>query len=682
LGSVKSILQGLLRNFFDMTKEAALKRVNELIDLLKRANQAYYQEAQPFISDREFDEALNELQKLEEQFGLQSEGSPTQRVGGEPSSIFPTVEHPQPMLSLDNTYNEDELKDFDRRVNDILGDTEYSYGVELKFDGASIRLRYENSKLVLGATRGDGTQGDDITKNLRTVRDIPLKLSSEFSETLEIRGEAYIEKEAFVRLNEYRDEQGLSAFANPRNSTAGSLKMQDPREVSKRPIRFFAFDLILPDADHSRTHAEKLSLLSDMGIPVCKHFKVCSSIDDVFSTIEKWKTLRSDLPYETDGVVIKVNEERYHEELGTTSKFPRWAIAYKFEAEQATTLLESITLQVGRLGKITPVAELTPVQLAGTTVKRASLHNEDEILRKDIRPGDTVVVEKAGEIIPQVVSVVNPDREERAAPFAMPENCPACSETLVKLGDEVAWRCVNPECPPQVRERVAHFASRDAMDIEGLGEAVVEQLINEGLITTYADLYKLTKEELLPLERMAEKSAQNLIDAIAKSKEQPLEKLIYALGIRFVGKTVAKDLARHLASMDAIIDASVEKMTAIDSIGPKIAESVVSFFLSNKNRKLIERLREAGLTFTFEKEEVVSSVLNGKKIVLTGSLPTYTRKEAKTLIEKHGGKTTSSVSRNTDYLLAGESPGSKYDKALKLDVPILSEDELKNMIGE
>jgi DNA ligase (NAD+) len=665
-----------------MTKEAAEKRVTELKDLLKRANRAYYQEAQPFISDREFDEALDELQQLEEKFDLQTEDSPTQRVGGEPSSIFPTVEHPQQMLSLDNTYNEEELKDFDRRVKDILGDITFSYAVELKFDGASIRLRYENGELVLGATRGDGNRGDDITKNIRTVRDIPLTLEPNQNQTLEIRGEAYMEKEAFVRLNEYRDEQGLSAFANPRNSTAGSLKMQDPREVSKRPIRFFAFDLILPDSDTSRTHAEKLNMVSDMGIPVCEHFKVCDSIDEVFKTIEQWKNLRSDLPYETDGVVIKVNEERYHEELGSTSKFPRWAIAYKFKAEQASTLLESITLQVGRLGKITPVAELKPVHLAGTTVKRASLHNEDEILRKDIRPGDTVVVEKAGEIIPQVVSVVNPDREGRSAPFSMPDNCPACDEKLVKLGDEVAWRCMNPECPPQVRERVTHFASRDAMDIEGLGEAVVEQLINEGLITTYADLYLLKKEQLLPLERMAEKSAQNLIDAIAKSKKQPLERLVYALGIRFVGKTVAKDLAGNLLSMDAIMNTDTEEMTAIDSIGPKIAESVSSFFSSEKNRKLIERLREAELTFSYEKEETLSSVLDGKKVVLTGTLPTYSRKEAKDLIEKHGGKTTSSVSKNTDYLIAGDSPGSKYDKAVKLNIPILSENDFIELIGE
>src|SRR6056297_288379 len=665
-----------------MTTLEAQERVEELRDLLERANRAYYDEAKPFISDREFDEALKELRELEEEYELQSEDSPTQRVGGQPTSDFPTVEHPVPLLSLDNTYNSEDLKDFDRRVRDRIGDDTFTYAVELKFDGAAVRLRYEDRKLILGATRGDGERGDDITPNIRTIGDVPLSLSDDAPEVLEVRGEAYMEKEAFVRLNEYREENGLQPFANPRNSTAGSLKMQDPRDVARRPIRMFIFDLILEPDDKERTHQSKMAMLRELEFAVCEHFEVCDTIDDVLEIVGRWDDLRHELSYATDGVVIKVNEEKFREQLGSTSKAPRWAISYKFEADQATTILESITLQVGRLGSITPVAELKAVELAGTTVKRASLHNEDEILRKDIRPGDTVVVEKAGEIIPQVLSVVNPDRAGRPEPFLMPENCPACGEKLVKLGDEVAWRCMNPECPPQVRERVAHFASRDAMDIEGLGEAVVEQLIDEGLITTYADLYRLTKEKLLPLERMAEKSAQNLIDAIAKSKEQPLERLVYALGIRFVGKTVAKDLAGHLASMDAIMNASTEEMTAIDSIGPKIADSVSSFFSSEKNRKLIERLREAGLTFSYEKEEALSSVLEGKKVVLTGTLPTYSRKEAKTLIEKHGGKTTSSVSKNTDYLLAGDSPGSKYDKAVKLEIPILSENDFKELIGE
>src|SRR6056297_1914541 len=665
-----------------MTTLEAQERVEELRDLLERANRAYYDEAKPFISDREFDEALKELRELEEEYGLQSDDSPTQRVGGQPTSSFPTVEHPVPLLSLDNTYNSEDLKDFDRRVRDRIGDDTFTYAVELKFDGAAVRLRYEDRELVLGATRGDGERGDDITQNIKTIGDVPLTLSDDAPDVLEVRGEAYMEKEAFVRLNEYREENGLQPFANPRNSTAGSLKMQDPREVARRPIRMFIFDLILEPDDKERTHELKMTMLRDLGFPVCEHFEVCDTIDDVLEIIERWDDLRHELSYATDGVVIKVNEEKFREQLGSTSKAPRWAISYKFEADQATTILESITLQVGRLGSITPVAELKAVELAGTTVKRASLHNEDEILRKDIRPGDTVVVEKAGEIIPQVLSVVNPDRDDRSDPFKMPDDCPACGEPLVKFEGEVKWRCVNQECPPQVRERITHFASRDAMDIEGLGEAVVEQLIDEGLITTYADLYRLTKEKLLPLERMAEKSAQNLIDAIAKSKEQPLERLVYALGIRFVGKTVAKDLAGHLASMDRLMNASEEEMTQVDSIGPKIAESVKLFFGHEKNLQLIEHLRETGLNFEMSESDVVSNVLENKKFVLTGSLPSLTRKQASELIEKHGGKTSSSVSSNTDFLLAGDSAGSKLNKAQKLGIPILDEEKFLDMIGE
>lgn len=665
-----------------MNKSAAEKRVEELRQLIERANKAYYDDAQPFISDKEFDEALAELEQLEQEFSLQTEDSPTQRVGGKPSSDFPNVVHPEPLLSLDNTYNSDELRDFDRRVKDRLGHEEFSYIVELKFDGASIRLRYENGKLVLAATRGDGETGDDITNNVKTIQNVPLTVQNSTYPVLEIRGEAYMEKEAFVRLNQNREEQGLQPFANPRNSTAGSLKMQDPREVARRPIKLFVFDLLLEDENQTLTQDEKMEMLKQMGFPVCDHFEVCKNIGDALDHIERWDNERHELPYETDGVVIKVNEDRYREELGSTSKAPRWAIAYKFEAEQATTILESITLQVGRLGKITPVAELKPVQLAGTTVKRASLHNEDEIIRKDIRAGDTVVVEKAGEIIPQVISVMNPERKDRPDPFSMPENCPACGEKLVKFEDEVAWRCVNPECPPQVKERITHFASRDAMDIDGLGEAVVNQLIEEGLISTYADLYTLEKKNLLPLERMAEKSADNLINAIDESKKQPLERVLYALGIRFVGKTVAKDLAGSLNTMDNIRYADIETMTQIDAIGPKIAESVHAFFNNEKNNVLIDRLREYGLNFDSSNPKEASSKLADKKFVLTGSLPTLTRKEATELIEKHGGTTTSSVSKNTDYLLAGESPGSKYDKAEKLGIPILNEAELFKIVGE
>lgn len=663
-----------------MDQKQAEKRVVELRELLNKANKAYYEEAQPFISDKEFDQSLAELYELEQRFDLVTPNSPTQRVGGSPSSNFDNVVHSEPLLSLDNTYNEDELRDFDRRVRDLLGNEPFTYAVEMKFDGASIRLRYENGELILGATRGDGQKGDDITQNIKTISVIPLSIKNA-PKVMEIRGEAYMEKEAFVRLNQHREEQELSTFANPRNSTAGSLKMQDPREVARRPIKFLAFDLLLENNDPNNTQSSKMKLLKDLGFPVSNYFEVCTSINDVLSIIKKWENIRSDLPYEIDGVVIKVNEERYRNELGATSKAPRWAISYKFKAEQASTILESITLQVGRLGKITPVAELKPVQLAGTTVKRASLHNEDEIHRKDIRPGDTVVIEKAGEIIPQVVSVVNPNRENRAASFSMPKQCPACGEKLVKLEEEVAWRCMNPQCPPQILERIKHFASRDAMDIEGLGEAVVEHLINENLIQTYADLYNLKKEDLLPLERMAEKSAQNLIDAIEKSKQQPLERVIYALGIRFVGKTVAKDLASHFKSIKRLQETDIETMTEVDSIGPKIAESVYEFFRNSKNLDIIQSLQLADLTFEADEQEVISSALKGKKIVLTGTLPTLSRKEAAELIEKHGGKTSSSVSKNTDYVLAGDSAGSKLDKAHKLGISVITEKEFIDIIN-
>lgn len=665
-----------------MNKSEAQARVQELRELLNKANQAYYQEALPFISDKEFDEKLKELQTLESEFDLHEPDSPTNRVGGDVSSNFETVQHPVPLLSLDNTYNEDELNDFDGRVKKILGHDNYDYMVELKFDGASIRLRYENRKFVLGATRGDGQQGDDITNNLKTIQDIPLELPEQAPDIVEVRGEAYMEREAFARLNERREEEGLNVFANPRNSTAGSLKMQDPKAVAQRPIRFFAFDLILENEDESLTQFKKAELLQEFGLPVSEHYRICSKIDEVHAIIQEWDDLRHKLPYETDGVVIKVNQSHYRDQLGTTSKFPRWAIAYKFEAEQATTRINDITLQVGRLGTITPVAELEAVELAGTTVKRASLHNEDEIKRKDIRIGDTVVVEKAGEIIPQIINVVNPDREDRNPPFRFPENCPACGSELIKYEDEVAWRCVNPTCPPQVRIRIEHFASRDAMDIEGLGESVVDQLVSAGLIQTYADLYELQKDQIRDLERMAEKSAQNLIDAIEKSKEQPFERVIYALGIRFVGKTVAKDLAKAFKSMEQLQSVTESDLEAVDSIGPRIAESVVSFFRNDKNRQIVEALKVHGLQFELEEEELASNIFEGKKFVLTGSLPTLTRKEATELIERHGGKTASSVSGNTDYVLAGDSAGSKLDKANELGVPVLDEASFREMIGE
>ncbi len=663
-----------------MNHAQASERVRELRTLLNKANDAYYQDASPLMSDREYDLLLEELRQLEEEHSLFSPDSPTGRIGGQPTREFPTVTHPVPMLSLSNTYSRGELDDFDRRVRNLLGHKSYSYMAELKYDGMAIRLRYEKGRLVLGATRGDGSQGDDITANIRTIQDVPLTLSGRPADLLEVRGEAYMELAAFAKMNSAREENGETVFANPRNATAGTLKLQDPSIVSRRPIRMFAYDLLLEDGDGERTQKEKLDLLEKLGFRVCEHRSLCPGIEDVHDIIEKWGRLRKNLPYETDGVVVKVNEERYRDILGQTAKAPRWAIAYKFEAERAVTRIHGITLQVGRLGTITPVAELDPVLLAGTTVKRATLHNEEEIQRKDIRVGDRIVVEKAGDIIPQVVSVVLQEDGERGGSFGMPEACPACSSKLVKLPEEVAWRCTNNQCPPQVRSRLEHFASRDAMDIDGMGEAVVDQLVTEQLVTAFPDLYRLDADDLIPLERMGEKSAANLIASIGKSREKPFEKVLYALGIRFVGITVARDLARAFPSIDALTDATEEELCAIDSIGPRIAGSVRSFLDQPDNLDMIRQLRELGLTFESELPETASDRFSGKTFVLTGTLPTLKRSEAQAHIENHGGKVTSSVSKKTDFVLAGDEAGSKLEKAKKLGLTIITENDFFEMI--
>ncbi len=664
-----------------MDKIKARDRIAELREILEKANEAYYQKADPIMSDREFDTLLQELLDLEMEHDLQTPDSPSVRIGGRPTKIFPNVRHPVPMLSLDNTYSPEELDDFDRRVKKLLGHNEFNYMVELKYDGMALRLRYEDGRLTLGATRGDGATGDDITPNIRTIGDIPLKLRNNISDIVEVRGEAYMNLEDFARMNNEREEAGQQVFANPRNATAGTLKLQDPRIVAQRPIRFFAYDLLLEDAEPDMTQQQKLNRLEEIGLPVCEHRDVCETINEVHNLIEKWDQKRHSYPFETDGVVVKVNQERYRSELGQTAKAPRWAIAYKFEAEQAVSTINDITLQVGRLGTITPVAELKPVELAGTTVKRATLHNEDEIRRKDIRVGDHVLVEKAGEIIPQVVKVVTPEDEPRQAAFQMPETCPKCGSKLVKLPEEVAWRCENLECPPQVRSRIEHFASRDAMDIDGLGEQIVDQLVSEELITTFADLYELTSDQLIPLERMGEKSAHNLVQAIENSKRKPFDRVLFALGIQFVGTTVARDLASAFGSIDELIRADEEALTAVDSIGPKIAGSVRLYFSDSKNLELIERLKRHGLQLEAETTEKTSSKLAGKTFVLTGTLPTLSRKQASELIEEHGGKTTSSVSKNTDFVLAGESAGSKLEKAEKLGVAVIDENAFLEIIN-
>jgi DNA ligase (NAD+) len=665
-----------------MTVPDAGKRIADLRDLLNRANEAYYQQAAPLLSDREYDRLLEELDTLEREHGLMDPDSPTRRVGGAISGKFPQVLHPIPLLSLSNSYDEADLFDFDRRVADLLGHRDFTYTAELKIDGMAIRLRYEDGHLVLGATRGDGEKGDDITANIRTIRDIPLRLPDGVDRTVEIRGEAYMEKMAFARMNVQRELDGEAAFANPRNATAGTLKQQDPRTVARRPIRYFAYDIVRDKPDATQTQSHKLTALAEWGFQVSAYRKHGPAIQDVADWIREIGAIRHSLPFETDGVVVKVDEDRFRDVLGATAKAPRWAVAYKYEAEQGVTTLLDITLQVGRLGTITPVAELEPVLLAGTTVKRATLHNQEEITRKDIRIGDTVVVEKAGDIIPQVVSVVMEDGKTRSEPFRFPSACPACGSELVKEPEEVAWRCVNVTCPPQTRIRIEHFASRDALDIDGLGEAVVEQLLNAGLIRTYADLYDLTVEPLLELERMGRKSAENLVAAIAASKEQPFERVLYALGIRYVGETVARDLARGIGSMRALMEADIPRISAIDGIGPRIAASVRAFLDHPGQRALVERLAGAGLAMEADLKAPTSSFLDGCVFVLTGTLPTLTRKQAETLITDNGGTVTGSVSQKTTYLLAGESAGSKLDKAASLGIKIIVEADFFRMIAE
>ncbi|MEX0686627.1 MAG: NAD-dependent DNA ligase LigA [Balneolales bacterium] len=662
-----------------MNIEEADKRVRELRRLLNEANYAYYQKADPIMTDREFDRLMVELISLESQYGLQTPDSPSVRVGGEPSREFESVAHQIPMLSLSNTFNHDELDEFDKRVRNILGHDDYSYMVELKYDGMALRLRYDDGYLTLGATRGDGRKGDDITHNVKTIYDIPLRLKDGFAEVCDIRGEAYMELEAFAKMNEEREKEGKPLFANPRNAAAGTLKMQDPKIVAKRPIRFFAYDL-LDETTKELTQEAKLKKLESLGFQACEHAKWCQNIAEVHDIIDRWDKLKHSYPFESDGAVIKVNEERYREILGQTAKAPRWAIAYKFESEQGVTRIKDITLQVGRLGKITPVAEMEPLLLAGTTVKRASLHNQDEIDRKDIRIGDQVIVVKAGEIIPQVIRVVNPNLEDRSKPYVISTSCPACGSELTRLPGEVDLRCMNTLCPPQVRARIQHFASRDALDIEGLGESVVDQLVTEKLIETYADLYELEYEQLLTLERMGEKSAQNLIIAIQASKTQPFERVLYGLGIRFVGVTVARDLALAFQSIDNLRKATLDEMTEVSSIGPKIAESVLFFFGKEQNNIVVNRLISFGLTM--EAEKTTSSMFTGKTFVLTGTLPTLKRNEARSIIEKNGGSTSGSVSKNTDYVLAGESAGSKLDKAQELGVAVIHEEEFLRMINE
>jgi DNA ligase (NAD+) len=635
----------------------------------------------PTISDFEFDQKLKQLQDLEAQHPESfDENSPTQRVGGMVTKNFETIKHEYRMYSLDNSYSIEDLQDWETRIQKVLGDVPLEYTCELKYDGASISISYENGRLVRAVTRGDGFQGDDVTNNIKTIKAVPIHLKGDFPDKFDIRGEIILPFAGFEKMNQELIEIGETPYSNPRNTASGSLKLQDSAEVAKRPLDCLLYFVIGNNLTF-KTQYEGLQKARDWGFKVPSQSKLAKNLNEVFEYINYWDKHRHDLPYETDGVVIKVNNLQHQEELGYTAKSPRWAMAYKFKAEQVTTKLNSISYQVGRTGAITPVANLEPVQLAGTIVKRASLHNADQIEKLDIRIGDEVFVEKGGEIIPKIIAVAN--RGNQAEPTQYITHCPECHTELVRSEGEANHFCPNfYGCPPQIIGRVQHFITRKAMDIDGLGGETVALLFNAGLVTNYADLYELKKEQIIPLERMAEKSAENLINGIEKSKTIPFERVLYALGIRYVGETVAKKLAKHYKSIDALANASIMGLILVDEIGDKIAQSVVQFFENQENIRIIDRLKNYGVQLESGVEDVLlSEKLKGKIFVVSGVFEIYSRDELKKAIEDNGGKVGSSISSKTDFVIAGDNMGpSKLEKANQLKITIISEIDFKNMI--
>lgn len=659
-------------------------RVAELCRELERHNRLYYEQAEPEISDRDYDTLLRELQDLEQAYpGLQTPDSPTLRVGGRPLEQFESIRHAVPMMSLSNTYSKDELREFDGRVSRLLGDTPYSYILEPKIDGVAVSLRYEDGILVRGLTRGDGQTGDDVTRNLQTLQAIPLRLSSPSPPAvLEVRGEVFIPREAFATLNRQRDEDGEAAFANPRNATAGTLKLLDSRTVRRRPLDVLFYAVGEVQGMELSTHADLLRTLAEAGLPVSTRTWKCATIEDALSALDELEALRHDFPYEIDGGVIKVNQRDLYEELGATAKSPRWAVAYKYEPEQAETTLHAITVQVGRTGVLTPVAELEPVFVSGSTVSRATLHNREEIERKDIRVGDRVLIEKAGEIIPAVVRVNLSERAPDAEPFRMPEQCPACGQAVVQREGEVALRCENLQCPAQARRWIRHFAARGAMDIEGLGDALVEQLVDRELLHHPADVYALRAEDVAGLERMGEKSATNLIRGIAASRDRDFWRVLFGLGMPHVGARSAQILEEHFENMHALLAADEEQLIEIPDIGPIVAASIVRFLGRPEIRELIAGLEQAGVNLKRPHRPATSpsTALAGKTFVLTGTLAHSTRGEAAEEIRRRGGKVSGSVSKKTDYVLAGEKAGSKLTKAQTLGVTILDEEQFRALL--
>ncbi|HPC95647.1 MAG TPA: NAD-dependent DNA ligase LigA [Sedimentisphaerales bacterium] len=660
------------------------KRLERLRQEIRRHDHLYYVLNAPEIGDQEYDALFAELVRLEAAHPeLITADSPTQRVSGRPLEEFATIRHAVPMLSMDNTYSAEELKAFDERVRKGLDRADYDYVVELKIDGLAVSLRYENGVLVAGATRGDGEVGDDVTANIRTIKSIPLSLlnGDQVPRVLEVRGEVYMPTRSFVELNRMRAEAGEPAFANPRNAAAGSLKLLDARVTATRNLAFFAYAVGEVSQPLAADHYHTLQRFRTLGLPVNPHIRRAKDIDEVIEICHSWSEKRFELDYQIDGMVVKVNRYDQRDILGTTGRAPRWCIAYKFPAERAETVVESIAVQVGKSGILTPVANLTAVRLSGTTVRRASLHNFDEMRRLDVRPGDTVVIEKAGEIIPQVVEVKKQRRPKGAKPFEVPKKCPVCDSDVVKDEAGVYVRCPNPNCSGQLKERLRYFAGRGQMDIERLGASLIEQLVDRGLVEGFADLYRLRKEDLAALDRMADKSAQNVLDGIEASKRRPLWRFLAALGIRHVGGQSAQILADHFGSLEALRNASLEELEAIDQIGPVMAESIYAYFREPRHCAIIDDLLAVGVRPQAEAAKPRTGALSGKTVVVTGSLQNFTRQQAEQAIKDAGGKASGSVSRKTDFVVAGAEPGSKLDKARQLGVTVIDERQFMKMLS-
>ncbi len=668
--------------------ESPRTRAAQLRAQLQRHERLYYQEAKPEIGDREFDRLMAELAAIEEaRPELRTADSPTQRVGGEPTEGFEQVAHEPPMLSLDNTYDHDELQEWFGRLTRLLPDTEIDFVCELKVDGVSLSLLYEDGVLTQAATRGNGRVGDLVTANARTIRTLPLRLGAAAPARLHVRAETFIPRGAFRKLNEEREAAGEDLYANPRNTTAGAIRLLDSRDAARRPLDIACYEWV----NSAGGHGDGLEALAALGLPVSRHWRRCANLDEVVAFCDEWQARRAELDFEIDGVVVKVDDPDLRRRLGATAKAPRWAVAFKFEAEQAETIVRSIGAQVGRTGAVTPVAELEPVLIAGTTVKRATLHNYEDLARKGVREGDAVLIEKGGDIIPKVVSVIEERRGPDSRPFERPERCPVCDEGLRQFEDEALLRCVNAACPAVVRERIRHFASRNAMDIEGMGDWLVGELVRGGFVRDPADLYGLKVEQLADLRktndaRLGEKAAARTVASLDESKQRSLSRLIYALGIRFVGDSTAALLARRFRTVDALAAATPEELEEVDDIGARIAESARAFFDSERNRDLLERLRNAGLRFEADDAERAEAdagerPLDGKTFVLTGTLSGMTRNEAAARIKALGGKVTGSVSGRTDFLVAGDKAGSKLRKAEQLEVAVLNEAEFHELLG-